>query len=198
MSKLKELKKHLRPGQVYRRSQLARFSKSIDRHLQQLVKEGVLKKVSGGVYHCPKKTSFGYVPPEDEKVIRAFLNDDNFYVASLNAYNSLGVGTTQLYNEKLVYNHKRDGRHTLDGRDYYFLKRPCFPKKSSQEFLLVDLMNNLDFLAEDKEEVRNHVAEKALSVDESKLVKAIREFGGVRTKTFFEKLLHNFSASYGV
>jgi len=188
MSKLKELKKHLRPGQVYRRAELARQSKSVDRHLQELVKDGVLQKLSGGVYYYPKKTSFGDVPPEDEKLVRAFLKDDNFYLASLNAYNSLGVGTTQLYNEKLVYNHKRDGRHTLNGRHYYFLKRPCFPKKSSQEFLLVDLVNNLDFLAEDKEEVRNNVAEKALSMDKSKLMKAAREFGGVRTKNFFEGL----------
>ena len=196
MSKLKELKKHLRPCRVYRRAQLARKSKSVDRHLQQLVKEGVLQKVFGGVYYCHKKTSFGNAPPEDEKLVSAFLKDDNFYVTSLNAYNSLGVGTTQLYNEKLVYNHKRDGRHELNGRNYYFLKRPRFPKKSSQEFLLVDLMNNLEFLAEDKKEVRKNVAEKALSMNKSKLIKAAHEFGGVRTKNFFEELLNNSNASY--
>ena len=196
MSKLKELKKHLRPGHVYRRAELAMHSKSVDRHLQELVKDGVLQKLSGGVYYYPKKTSFGDAPPEDEKLVRTFLKDDNFYLTSLNAYNSLGVGTTQLYNEKLVYNHKRDGRHTLNGRNYYFLKRPRFPKKSSQEFLLVDLMNNLDFLAEDKEEVRNNVAEKALSMDKSKLLKTAHEFGGVRTKSFFEKLFNNSNVSY--
>lgn len=198
MSKLKELKKHLRPGQVYRRAELARQSKSVDRHLQELVKDGVLQKLSGGVYYYPKKTSFGDAPPEDEKLVRTFLKDDNFYLTSLNAYNSLGVGTTQLYNEKLVYNHKRDGRHTLNGRHYYFLKRPCFPKKSSQEFLLVDLMNNLDFLAEDKEDVRNNVAEKALSMDKSKLMKAAHAFGGVRAKNFFEELFNNSNVSYAV
>ncbi len=196
MSKLKELKKHLRPGQVYRRAELAMHSKSVDRHLQELVKDGVLQKLSGGVYYCPKKTSFGDAPPEDEKLVRSFLKDDKFYLTSLNTYNSLGVGTTQLYNEKLVYNHKRDGRHTLNGRNYYFLKRPRFPKKSSQEFLLVDLMNNLEFLAESKEEVRNNVAEKALSMDKSKLMKAAHEFGGVRTKNFFKKLFNSSNVSY--
>lgn len=30
---------------------------------------------------------------KDETLIRAFLKDDHFYMASLNAYNSLGVGT---------------------------------------------------------------------------------------------------------
>ena len=196
MSKLKELKKHLRQGRVYRRAELAMYSRSVDRHLQELVKDAVLQKLSGGVYYYPKKTSFGDVPPEDEKLVRSFLKDDKFYLTSLNSYNSLGVGTTQLYNEKLVYNHKRDGRHTLNGRNYYFLKRPRFPKKSSQEFLLVDLMNNLDFLAENREEVRGNAAEKALSMDKSKLMKAAHEFGGVRTKKFFEELFNSSNVSY--
>ncbi len=77
-----------------------------------------------------------------------------------------------------------------------FLKRPRFPKKSSQEFLLVDLMNNLDFLAENREEVRGNVAEKALSMDKSKLMKTAREFGGVRTKKFFEELFNSSNVSY--
>ncbi|CAI2717536.1 DUF6088 family protein [Nitrospina watsonii] len=196
MSKLKEFKKHLRPGQVYRRAELARRSRSVDRHLQELLKEGVLKRLAGGVYYCPRKASFGEVPPEDEKLVRAFLKDDDFYVASLNAYNALGVGTTQLYNEKLVYNRKRDGRHTLNGRNFYFLKNRPIPRKPSEEFLMVDLMNNLDFLMEDKETVRNKVAEKALSMDQGKLRKAVRQFGGARTKKFFEDLLNRSNVSY--
>ncbi len=198
MSKLKEFKKHLRRGQVYRRAELARHSKSVDRHLQELVKDGVLQKLSGGIYYYPNKTFFGDAPPEDEKMIRAFLKDDNFYLASLNTYNSLGVGTTQIYNEDMVYNHKRAGRHKLNGRHYCFLKRHCFPRKSSLEFLLVDLMNNLNFLAEDRQEVSNSVAKKALSMDKSKLMKAVDEFGGVRAKNFFGNLFNNSNVSYAV
>ena len=112
-------------------------------------------------------------------------------MTSLNTYNSLGVGTTQLYNEKLVYNHKRDGRQTLNGRPYYFLKNRRIPKISSEEFLLVDLINNLGFLAEDKEAVRDKVAEKALSMDKTKLMKAVQEFGGARTRKFFEEVLNH-------
>jgi hypothetical protein len=109
-------------------------------------------------------------------------------MASLNSYNSLGVGTTQLYNEKLVYNHKRDGRHTLNGRHFYFVKRPRFPTKSSQEFLLVDLMNNLHMLAEDKESILKNVTEKARSMNKESLLKAVRDYAGARTRNFFEKL----------
>jgi len=194
MLKRNELKKHLRPGQVYRRSDLAKWSNAIDRHLQQLVKEGTVQKLSGGVYYYPEKTSFGDAPPEDETLVRAFLKDDKFYIASLNAYNSLGVGTTQLYNEKLVYNYRRDGRHMLNGRPFYFIKRPRFPAKSSQEFLLVDLMNNLHFLAEDKEAVLKSVAEKAQAMDRPKLMRAVHAYAGARTRNFFETLLNSAKA----
>lgn len=188
MSKTNELKKHLQPGQVYRRADLAKWSNAVDRHLQQLVREGSVQKLSGGIYCCPKKTAFGDAPPEDEALVRAFLKDDHFHMASLNSYNSLGVGTTQLYNEKLVYNHKRDGRHTLNGRHFYFVKRPRFPTKSSQEFLLVDLMNNLHMLAEDKESILKNVTEKARSMNKESLLKAVRDYAGARTRNFFEKL----------
>jgi hypothetical protein len=56
MTKLDELKKHLKPGRAYRREELARWSTSVDRHLKQLVEQGVLKKLSGGLYACPKET----------------------------------------------------------------------------------------------------------------------------------------------
>ena len=41
----------------------------------------------------------------------------------------MGVGTTQLYNEKLVYNHKRDGRMNLNRQNHFFIKNRKFPKK---------------------------------------------------------------------
>ena len=44
----------------------------------------------------------------------AFLRDKDFLVFSPSAYNTLGLGTTQLYNRTLVYNHKPTGR----GDDY--------------------------------------------------------------------------------
>ena len=134
-------------------------------------------------------------PPDDDVLVQSFLKDDHFYIASLNAYNSFGVGTTQLYNEKLVYNYKRDGRKVLNGRHFYFLKRPRFPKKSNEEFLLVDLVNNLHLLAEDTEEVLKHVAEKAQIMNKQNLMKAVHEYAGTRAKNFFAGVFRN-SGSY--
>src|SRR3979411_198374 len=128
MTKLDELKKHLRPGQVYRREDVARWSNAVDRHLKQLVEEGTLTKLAGGLYAYPKETVFGKAPAEDDRLVEAFLKDDRFPRSSPNAYNSLGVGTTQLYDKTVVYNHKRHGDFVLGGRKFAFRVRPSFPK----------------------------------------------------------------------
>lgn len=59
MRKLEELRKHLTDGEVYRRADLAQWSKSADRHVAELVGEGALKKLAGGLYDAPKASAFG-------------------------------------------------------------------------------------------------------------------------------------------
>src|SRR5579863_2980919 len=189
MTKLEELKRRLRPGQVYRREDLARWSNAVDRHLKQLVEEGTLTKLAGGLYAYPKETVFGKAPAEDDKLVEAFLKDDRFLLASPNAYNSLGVGTTQLYDKTVVYNHKRHGLFSLGGRTFDFRVKPSFPRKLSDEFLLVDLVNNLDQLAESRNEVLARVKQRAASYDAPRLQRAAREYGNVRTKKFFSQAL---------
>lgn len=107
MTALTQLKRHLRPGQVYRRKDLARWSNAVDRHVRRLVEEGRLEKVSAGVYMTPRQTRFGAAPAKTEKMIEAFLGDERFLLVSPNAFNGLGVGTTQPHNEPVVYNHRR-------------------------------------------------------------------------------------------
>ena len=101
MAQLREFKKHLKRGNVYRRSDLEQWSNAVDRHLAALVGEGTLQKLSPGVYYYPKESVFGTVPPEETALVRTFLKDDRFLVTSPNSYNSLGVGTTQLYNKQM-------------------------------------------------------------------------------------------------
>jgi len=180
MSALNELKRRLRPGQVYRRQDLARWSTSVDRHLRQLVDEGRLRKVSGGLYMAPRKTRFGLAPASMEKLVETFLKDDRFLMVSPGAYNGLGVGTTQLYNEPVIYNLKRHGRFELGGRVYDFRKKSSVPAKLTQEVLLVDLLQNLDRLAESKSEVLPRALSRARQMDQSRLRRAARDFGSAR------------------
>ena len=182
MSALTELKRHLRPGQVYRRKDLARWSNAVDRHVQQLLDEGRLEKVSAGVYMAPRKTRFGAAPAKTEKLLASFLGDDRFLVVSPSAFNGLGVGTTQLHNEPVVYNHKRHGRFTLDGRVYDFRMRSSVPKRLSKEVLLVDLLHNLDRIPEDQAAVLPRALAKAREMDRGRLARAVREFGSARAE----------------
>src|SRR5882762_7230244 len=189
MTKLDELKKRLRPGQVYRREDVARWSNAVDRHLKQLVSEGTLIKLAGGLYTCPKKTVFGNAPATDDKLVEAFLKDRRFLLVSPNAYNNLGVGTTQLYRKTVVYNRKRHGDFQLGGRRFSFRVKPDFPKTLTKEFLLVDLVNNLDQLAEAGNDVLERVRVRVNSFDVRRLRRAARDYGTVRTKKFFERAL---------
>jgi len=190
MSKLKELEKCLKRGKVYRRADLEQWSNAVDRHLGELVEKGTLQKLSQGLYYYPKETAFGFAPPDEKVLVRSFLKDDEFLLTSLNAYNTLGVGTTQLYNKRLVYNHKRHGEFELGGRKFFFHAKPRFPKKLTPEFLLVDLVNNLNALAENPKEVLSKVKVKARTMDVKKLQKTVKAYGGVKAKKLFIPMLN--------
>jgi len=191
MTRLEQLKRNLKPGNVYRRSDLEKWSKSVDRHARELVEEGVLKKLQNGLYHYPKESTFGKVPPTDEQLVRTFLKDNNFLLTSPNVYHSLGLGITQLYNTMVVYNQKRHGKFKLGNRTFDFQRKYHFPKKLSNEFLLVDLMNNLNQLAEDHAQVKEKVKNEALNMDSKKLLSNAEKYGKVSTKKFFSSLFAN-------
>lgn len=189
MKSLDNLKKRLRPGQVYRRADLEKWSKSVDRDLAKLVENGTLAKVSRGLYAFPKMSRFGVLPPQPEKLVKAFLKDDDFLLTSPNDYNSLGLGTTQLYNIQFVYNHKRHGRFELEGQVFDFKMKARFPKKATTEFLLVELVNNLKNLAEDHEKLLQRVRVKAPQMNTRRLATAVKKFAKVSTRKVFEEAL---------
>lgn len=190
MSQLKELKKHLKKGKVYRRADLEKWTGSVDRLLAALVKEGTLQKLSTGVYHYPKDSVFGKTPAEEQELVRTFLKDDRFLLTSPNSYNSLGVGTTQLYNKKTVYNHKRHGEFKLGNRKFDFQLRHHFPTKLTTEFLVVDLVNNLDKLAEDTPEVLKKLQTKVKQMDQHKLKTSLEAYGNTRAKRLLSSMIN--------
>lgn len=172
----------LRPGKVYRREDLALLSNAVDRHLNELVVSGRLQKLAWGLYHLPKQSSFGPLPPADHEIVKGFLRDNDFLVFSPSSYNSVGLGTTQLYNQTLVYNHKRHGVFKLGNRQFDFRVKPRFPKKLTLEFLYVDLLNNLDELAEDRDAVHSAAQNKLSSFDSALIREATRLYGNMATR----------------
>src|SRR5882757_1853024 len=142
-STLEQLRRHLRPGRVYRREDLLRWSRSVDRHLKELTADGTLQKLRTDLYYSPRKFEFGEAPADEHELVKAFLKTDRFVLTSPNAYNQLDLGTTQLYNKRVVYNQKRHGTFPLGNRMVTFERRLNVPRQLSREFLLVDLVNEL-------------------------------------------------------
>lgn len=171
-------------GKTYRRSELS-ADPSVDRFLRELVATGELEKLAHGLYFYPKETAFGPSAPRDHDLVQTFLEDDRFLLTSLDHYNTLGVGLTQLHNETLVYNHKRQGKLNLGGRVFTFKLRHHFPKKLDEYFLLVDLANNIKQVGEDVDLLRKRVLKRAAMLDQNKLREVVFEYGDKRAKKLF-------------
>lgn len=186
---MENLKQNIKPGEVYRRSDLEYHSTAVDRHLKRLTKDGSLMKLSQGLYYAPKKSKFGVVPPADHLLVERFLKGGSFLLVSPNAFNSLGLGLTQLYNTTWVYNHKRHGEFVLNERKMVFKLKSDFPEKLSNEYLVVDLMNNLDELAEDKDQIIKRFHDNLDRFDTVKLGKIVRQYGSGTTKKLLKSVL---------
>lgn len=190
MYKKDSIKKNLEPGKLYRRSDIELFSTSVDRHLIQLVNDGTLKKVGPGLYLRPEISKWGEQPASDRILLKAFLKDDSYLMFSFNSYNSLGLGTTQLYNHTVVYNHKRHGKFKLGNRVYDFRIKPKFPNEFNRENLLVDMLNNLDELVENREKILAKLRNKLSTFQRSNLEQSVKLYGKIQTKKLFKNLFN--------
>jgi hypothetical protein len=174
----------LRAGAVFRRRDVAGGLPAVDRALAEALKSGAVRKARQGLYYVPKKTPFGEAPPSQERLVSKFLDDQKFLLFNPACYNALGLGLTQLYNTTVVYNHKRHGKFTLAGLAFDFRDKPRFPtrNKVTREYLLVDLLNNLDELAEDPAAVLDKVKNQLASFDQPRLLKTLKEFGSLKAR----------------
>ena len=188
MKAIERIGDHIKIGDVRRREELTEYSNSLDRDLRKLVDTGELRKLWKGVYYRPESSVLGEVPPEYHKMLKAFLRSDDFLIVSPNMYNSLRVGTTQLYNIWLIYNHTRSGRMKVYGQSYHFLKSRRFPKKPDMAFHYVDLINNLRMLEEDHDAVKRHTANHAFDLGIKKMRRTARAYGKPATIKFFEQI----------
>lgn len=193
MNFLEKIRSHLVPGKSYRRSDLAAFSSNVDRHLQALVSEGTLKKVSRGLYFAPKRTVFGDSLPDETYLLGTFLKDEHFVAYSPSQFNSLGLGSTQLYNVRVVFNRKRKGEINVGGRLYVFRLWKQAPKSLSQEFLVIELLNRLNELAEDREMLLVKLRSKLSKFNLAKLKRYAKRFGTLSAQKRLKKMLQTKS-----
>lgn len=192
---LDRMSKQLVDGRVYRRSDFLEVSSNVDRNLQELVSRGALKKLQNGLYLRPRSTPFGESLPDEDELLSKFLDDDHFVVYGPSMFNSLGLGTTQLYNKKVVFNRKRHGEMNLGGRTYTFYRWKEAPKTLSKEFLLVEMFNKFDELAEDQNVVVANLKKKFSEFNLRKLQSALNRFGTKSTQKKLKALLKEYHVS---
>jgi hypothetical protein len=185
---MEALRQHIKPGQVYRRSDLEYYSSAIDRHLSMLTKDGSLLKLNQGIYYAPRSSKFGMVPPDDAVLVESFLKDSDFLLVKPNFFNALGLGFTQLYNTTWVYNHKRKGEFKLNGKTFEFKIKSSFPNKLTKEFLLVDLLNNLDELAENQNKALRNLPNKLSDFNGHELLRVTQQYGSGKTKQLLKSI----------
>jgi hypothetical protein len=187
MKNAEKLKDAMQPGQVYRRQDLEGTSTAVDRDLKTLVASGDVQKLAGGLYYRPGQNSFGVTPPDDHQLVRAFLKTEDFLLTSYNHFNQLGLGLTQVYNQYLVYNHKRSGDFTLGGKRFTFRLVPAYPHELSKEFLLVDLFNNLKRLPDNTNLVRRNLKSRLSEFDLKALRECLAQYGRPASRTALKK-----------
>ena len=136
------------------------------------------------------------MPWEDILCSASYLKDNHFLLYSWNHYNSLGLGLTQLYNRNVVLNRKRHGVFKLGNKEFDFKKSDRgFPNKLTLEFLLVDLVNNLNNLSEDTSAIKGNIQKNLCRFDQKRLLKLAKEYGKIGTKYYFEDLINQHAIS---
>lgn len=191
MNDLQKYYKSLKAGATYRREFLSTLTQGdTDYLLKRLCEKGLLRKLQQGLYYRPALTDFGEMFPQEHLLIEGFLKSNLFLCISPNDYNSLGLGTTQLYNMTYVYNSKRNGIFEFLGRKYRFIKKFDFPSKVTTEFLIVDLLNNLKLLAEDEDRIKENLKLKVDQYNTKALSQMAARYGKIGTKKFIRELLN--------
>ncbi len=76
--------------------------------LERMCKSGELVKIAKGIYHRPKKSKYGLIPPSEREIISAFTENGTGTVIGYSLYNSLGL-TTQISKSIAVLSSRVEG-----------------------------------------------------------------------------------------
>lgn len=169
---------NLEPGRAYRTKELRRWSANPTRLARRLVREGTLREAAHGLFYAPVESRFGPAPARDEEILRAFFDDDRFVITGPPRWNALGLGSTAMFAATLVYNTRRTGEFTFDGRRF-LLRRVLFPESPPPEWFVVDLLQH------------HEMASTSLAELEQRLTSTLRD------GRWSAKRLHDMASEYG-
>ena len=147
----------LEPGRAYRTRDLRRWGANPTRLARRLVREGRLREASQGLFYAPIESRFGQAPARDEELLRAFLGGSPFVMTGPPRWNALGLGSTAMFAATLVYNTRRTGDFSFDGRRF-LLRRVLFPEDPPPEWFVVDLLQHHDMAGVSLRELEDRLA----------------------------------------
>ena len=180
----------LHAGRVYRTRDLGRWTRNPTRLAVRLVEHGALCRLGHGLYMRPRASRFGAVPPSDVDLLRAFLGDSPFVVTGPPAWNALGLGSTAVHADTLVYNTKQSGTFQLGGRTFR-LRRVAFPANPPPEWFVVDLLQHADEAGVSRREVAQRVTRAAAAgrFDAARLRDMAERYARKSVRVLLEPLL---------
>jgi hypothetical protein len=186
----------LEPGRVYRTRDLREWSANPTRLARRLVREGKLREAARGLFYAPIQTRFGPAPASEEELLRGFLGDDRFVITGPPRWNMLRLGSTAMFAVTLVYNSKRSGEFTFDGRRF-LLRRVAFPEAPPPEWFVVDLLQHHDMagIAIDELQLGLTATLREGQWDPQRLRQMAREYGTKAALALIERSLAEAQSS---
>ena len=181
----------LKPGKVYRTEDLVRYDKNPTRLAARLVRAGSLRRLRKGVYYAPRPTVFGEAPPTEADFLKSFFRGRPYLRTGPSVWNALGMGTTAVEAIPLVYNTTRSGIVQVGGRRFE-LRRVRFPREVHPEYLVVDLLENVNRAGVSVETVRRSLkaAVKAGRFNAEWLQAMASKYGTRATQGIVQDALH--------
>ena len=186
--------KYLKPGKVYRREDFRKWSNSLDRHLVELVKGKILKKLSRGVYYCIASKSAAKASPADGELVTTFLKEhkyQRYLLITPELYKTAGLRLpVRIHADRTVYNTKRHGERDIGGVLYHFVMKPFFPLEEDVDkaYLLVDAADRITKV-KNRREVEKTVEQQVLKIiDRRPLNKAIQLYAGPTARNLFIRI----------
>lgn len=168
----------LTPGAVYRTAWLRRWGANPTRLAQKLEAHGLVRRLGHGLLHAPRTGRSGEEPASDDALLAAFLDGTPYVVTGPARWNTLGLGSTSVFDHPLVYNTKRSGTLHLGGRTFE-LRRVAFPSDPPAEWFVVDLLRHADAVGADREAIIRTLAARLQEnrFDTGRLQQAAEQFG---------------------